>query len=88
MDTKEIQIVYRNVDELIEPDYNPRKISAKQRDDIKGFLENFGLLFLLTLSFYLLSLKNRLRFLRIRDVEGAEGGANRNERRDDFCFMV
>lgn len=42
MDTKEIQIVYRNVDELIEPDYNPRKISAKQREDIKRSLENFG----------------------------------------------
>ena len=26
--------------------------------------------------------------MRIRDVEGAEGGANRNERRDDFCVMV
>ena len=83
MDKKEIQIVYRNIDELIEPEYNSRKISAKQRDDIKGFFENFGLLFLLTLSFYLLSLKNRLRFLRIRDVEGAEGGANWNEHRGE-----
>ena len=26
-------------------------------------------------------------FVRIRDVEGAEGGANRNERRDD-CYVM
>ena len=31
-------------------------------------------------------LKNEV-FCRIRDVEGAEGGANRNERRDDLCVM-
>ena len=42
MDTKKIQINYRNIDELIEPEYNPRKISAKQREDIKRSLENFG----------------------------------------------
>lgn len=42
MDTKKIQIVYRNIDELIEPEYNSRKISAKQREDIKRSLEKFG----------------------------------------------
>ena len=33
---------------------------------------------------YSLFTKNRVSGLRIRDVEGAEGGASWNERRDSF----
>lgn len=36
------QIINRNIDELVEPDYNPRKISAKQKEDIRRSLEKFG----------------------------------------------
>lgn len=42
MESKEIRIVYRKIGELVEPDYNPRKISAKQREDIRRSLEGFG----------------------------------------------
>lgn len=38
----EIKIVYRNLSELIEPEYNPRKITAKQREEIKKSLYAFG----------------------------------------------
>ena len=31
----EVKIVYRKLEELVEPSYNPRKISAKQKEDIK-----------------------------------------------------
>ena len=39
---KEVEMVYRRIDELIEPEYNPRKITAKQREDIKRSLTKFG----------------------------------------------
>lgn len=35
-------VVFVEIDKLIEPDYNPRKISAKQREDIVNSLERFG----------------------------------------------
>lgn len=38
----EIKIVYRKLEELVEPSYNPRKISAKQKEDIKKSLQKFG----------------------------------------------
>lgn len=42
-DTKnKFEITYRNVDELVEPDYNPRKITAKQKEDIRKSIERFG----------------------------------------------
>ncbi|MBW6490990.1 MAG: ParB N-terminal domain-containing protein [Lentimicrobium sp.] len=40
--SEELKIIYRQLSELIEPDYNPRKISAKQREEIKKSLMNFG----------------------------------------------
>lgn len=42
MTDKEIVIVHKPIEELIEPDYNPRKITAKQREDIKKSLQTFG----------------------------------------------
>lgn len=42
MAEKDMNIVYRKVDELIVPDYNPRKITAKQREEIKKSIEKFG----------------------------------------------
>lgn len=42
MNKDELNIVYRNADELITPDYNPRKISPKERRGIQKSLENFG----------------------------------------------
>ena len=42
MDLKDVQIVYKDITELIEPDYNPRKINAKQREDIKKSLTKYG----------------------------------------------
>lgn len=41
-DLKNIKIVYKKIADLKEPDYNPRKITAKQREDIKKSLQNFG----------------------------------------------
>lgn len=38
----EATIVQYDVDTLIEPDYNPRKITGKQREDIKKSLTEFG----------------------------------------------
>lgn len=35
-------IVYHDVESLVEPDYNPRKITAKQREEIKKSLTEFG----------------------------------------------
>lgn len=37
-----MEIVNKKLEELIVPDYNPRKISPKQRDDIKKSLEEYG----------------------------------------------
>jgi len=37
-----LKIVYKDIDSLIEPTYNPRKITAKQREDIKKSLQTFG----------------------------------------------
>lgn len=42
MENSEIKIVYRDIDTLVEPDYNPRKISAKQKEDIRQSIETFG----------------------------------------------
>ena len=42
MELKDVQIVYKDIAELIEPDYNPRKINAKQREDIKKSLSKYG----------------------------------------------
>lgn len=42
MKGKDIEIIYLDVDKLIEPDYNPRKISAKQKEEIKKSLDTFG----------------------------------------------
>ena len=42
MDEKELRVVYRKVDELVTPDYNPRKITPKERRDIQKSIENFG----------------------------------------------
>ena len=42
MDLKNVEIVYKDITELIEPDYNPRKINAKQREDIKKSLTKYG----------------------------------------------
>ena len=42
MEIKEAVIVQYDVDILIEPNYNPRKISAKQREEIKKSLTEFG----------------------------------------------
>lgn len=39
---EKMDIVYKPIEDLITPDYNPRKISAKQRDEIKKSLETFG----------------------------------------------
>lgn len=42
MTDKEIVIVQKPIADLIEPDYNPRKITAKQREDIKKSIQSFG----------------------------------------------
>lgn len=42
MEMNEATIVQYDVDTLIEPDYNPRKITGKQREDIKKSLTEFG----------------------------------------------
>lgn len=42
MEIKEAVIVQYDVDILIEPSYNPRKITGKQREDIKRSLTEFG----------------------------------------------
>lgn len=39
----ELKIVYRDIDSLVTPEYNPRKISPKERREIQKSLENFGL---------------------------------------------
>ena len=39
---KELEIVYRDLSELKEPDYNPRKINARQKEDIRKSLTTFG----------------------------------------------
>lgn len=36
------KIVYKKLEDLITPDYNPRKITAKQREEIKKSLQTFG----------------------------------------------
>lgn len=38
----EIKIVYRDIDSLVTPEYNPRDISPKERREIKKSLERFG----------------------------------------------
>ena len=40
---EEINIVNKNADDLITPSYNPRKISAKQKEGIRKSIETFGL---------------------------------------------
>lgn len=42
MEVKEIKIVHWDIAPLIEPDYNPRKISAQQRDEIRKLIVSFG----------------------------------------------
>ena len=37
-----MEIVYKPVNELIVPSYNPRKISPKQREEIRKSIETFG----------------------------------------------
>ena len=44
MNQKELQVVYRTVDQLFVPDYNPRKITPKQKEDIRRSLDSFGML--------------------------------------------
>lgn len=39
---KQYQIVNRDIEPLQEPDYNPRKITAKQKEDIRRSIEKFG----------------------------------------------
>ena len=39
---EEIKIINKNIEELVEPNYNPRKITAKQREEIKKSLATFG----------------------------------------------
>lgn len=41
---EEFKIVMKNVDELITPDYNPRKITPKQKEGIRQSIEQFGLI--------------------------------------------
>ena len=40
--TPKFEITFRNVEELVEPEYNPRKITAKQKEDIRKSIERFG----------------------------------------------
>lgn len=43
MEQKEFQIVYRDISELVEPEYNKvRKISAEQREGLRRSLLEFG----------------------------------------------
>jgi hypothetical protein len=39
---KRLEIIYKPISELIEPEYNPRKITAKQREEIKKSITTFG----------------------------------------------
>lgn len=39
---EKLKIVYKKLADLVEPDYNPRKASAKQKQDIKTSLDKFG----------------------------------------------
>ena len=43
MDGNQLKIVQRSVDELITPDYNPRKITPKQKEEIRRSLDQFGM---------------------------------------------
>lgn len=38
----ELRIEQKSIDSLVVPDYNPRKISAKQKEEIKRSLQTFG----------------------------------------------
>lgn len=40
---QDLKIVMKKVDELITPDYNPRKISPKRKEEIRQSIEKFGL---------------------------------------------
>ena len=52
MADKELKVVYRKADELVVPDYNPRKITARQRADIKRSLEEYGMVQPLVVNTY------------------------------------
>ncbi len=39
---EKLKIVYKDLESLVEPSYNPRKITAKQKEDIKRSLQTFG----------------------------------------------
>jgi hypothetical protein len=39
---EKLKFIYRNIDELISPDYNPRKASAKEEEDIKTSIRKYG----------------------------------------------
>lgn len=49
---EDIKIVYRELSELVEPDYNPRKINAKQKNDIRKSLTEFGFVQPLVINTY------------------------------------
>ena len=40
---KDLEIVYRDIDELKDADYNPKKCSPKEEHGIKASIEKFGL---------------------------------------------
>lgn len=52
MEKSELQIVYRNINELVTPDYNPRKITPKERREIQKSLETFGFVEPLVINTY------------------------------------
>ncbi|MBO4549692.1 MAG: ParB N-terminal domain-containing protein [Bacteroidaceae bacterium] len=43
MERSNLEVVYRTTDQLVVPDYNPRKITPKQREDIRRSLDDFGM---------------------------------------------
>lgn len=43
-DMKDLEVKYRKISELVSPDYNPRKASPKEEEDIKTSIREFGFL--------------------------------------------
>lgn len=43
MENKEIKIVYKDIDSLIDTEYNPKKCSPKEENDIRNSIMTFGI---------------------------------------------
>ena len=52
MENKEIKIVYKDIDTLIDTEYNPKKCSPKEENDIRNSIMTFGLVDPLIINTY------------------------------------